>query len=280
MFAFSVNIPTYILGPTKKEHAPLYENLKEGEICPNVTYLGRRGLYTLSTGLKIAYVSGTEASDSQSSTIWNFNSEDVKTVANACLSSSASTGEYRGIDILISSQWPNGVRQNEPNTSRHLSWLSTEIKPRYHFCGLNDANFEPALFRNVARPNGQFELATRFIALASIKNEEKKKFMYALTLTPVDKMRLTDLIEKTTTEIRCPYDGMQFSVQSQVDNSGAPGNQFFYDFSSQNENAHRKRGRFDGGQKQKQARFLNIDQGMSHICMNSLFQFLFGFHDK
>lgn len=146
-FHSSVNIPTYILGPTKKEQAPFYENLNEGEICPNVTYLGRRGLYTLSSGLKIAYVSGVEVPDSDTESVWSFNAGDVKTVANACLSSNASTGEFRGIDILMTSQWPYGVRQNEPNTSKLISWLSTEIKPRYHFCALNDDSFEPPLFR-------------------------------------------------------------------------------------------------------------------------------------
>lgn len=143
---FVVNIPTYILGPTKKEHAEYYENLNEGELCPNITYLGRRGLYTLSSGLKIAYVSGTETTDNET-TIWNFNSEDVKAIANACLCSNASAGEYRGIDILISSQWPQGTREKEPNTSKLLSWLSSEIKPRYHFCGLNNNSFEPPLYR-------------------------------------------------------------------------------------------------------------------------------------
>lgn len=83
--------------------------------------------------------------------------------------------------------------------------------------------------------------------------------MYALTLTPVDKMRLTDLIERTTTEIPCPYDTMQLPIQNKAANS--QGNQYFYDFNQQNDNQHRKRGKFDGGQRQKQARFQNIDQG-------------------
>lgn len=101
----------------------------------------------MSSGLKIAYVSGIEVADSDTGSVWSFNADDVKTVANACLSSNASTGEYRGIDILMTSQWPYGVRQNEPNTSKLISWLSTEIKPRYHFCALNDDSFEPSMFR-------------------------------------------------------------------------------------------------------------------------------------
>lgn len=147
MFIFAVNVPTYILGPNRSDHSKCYENLDDGEICPNLTYLGRRGLYTVSSGLKIAYISGIEVSDSEPSSISNFKVEDAKAVATASLASNYTTGEYRGIDILISSQWPKGARDDEPNTSELLSWLSSEIKPRYHFCGLNDAYFEPPPFR-------------------------------------------------------------------------------------------------------------------------------------
>lgn len=143
---FAVVVPTYILSANKSEHAKNYYGLEDSEICPNLTYLGRRGLYTVSSGLKIAYVSGMEARDCVQNSIYNFRVDDVNAVADACLASN-NTGDYRGIDILITSQWPSGARENEPNTSQLLSWLCTEIKPRYHFCGLNDAYFEPPPFR-------------------------------------------------------------------------------------------------------------------------------------
>lgn len=93
--------------------------------------------------------------------------------------------------------------------------------------------------------------------------------MFALTLTPVDKMRLTDLIEKTTTEIPCPYDSVQLPIKSAV--GAAKDNQYFYDFNQSDDNNHRKRGRNDGGQKAKQPRFQNIDQGTFNIAMNSYY---------
>lgn len=52
------------------------------------------------------------------------------------------------------------------------------------------------------------ELATRFIALATVGNEAKAKYVYALNIAPVDKMRLMDLIQKTTDETPCPYDSI------------------------------------------------------------------------
>lgn len=140
-------MPTYILGPSKSEHSKYFENLNDGEICSNLTYLGRRGLYTVSSGLKIAYVSGIESTDSESNSISNFKVDDVKSVANACLASNHTAGDYRGVDILVTSQWPSGAKEDAKHSSDLLAWLSSEIKPRYHFCGLNDSYFESAPFR-------------------------------------------------------------------------------------------------------------------------------------
>lgn len=119
----------------------------------------------------------------------------------------------------------------------------------------------------MARPNSQFELATRFIGLASVGNAAKSKFIYALNVTAVDKMRLTDLIQKTTNETPCPYDSMKFSIggiKSAV--QAAEGNQFFYDFNTSDDQQFRRRGKFNnqggqGGNQQKRPRLPNFDQG-------------------
>lgn len=262
---FSVAVPTYILGPNNASHSNLYENLDNGEICTNLTYLGRRGLYTVSSGVKIAYVSGVETNNSGDAVEWNFNETDVQSVATSCLASNNSVGDYRGIDILMTSQWPAGVRVNETNTSKLLSWLSSEIKPRYHFCGLNDSYYEPPPYRNVARINSQLELATRFITLASVGNASKNKWIYALNLTPVDKMRLSDLIQKTTNEVPCPYDSMGLSHGNrQQSGDGKGSGQYFYDM---NPNEDRRRNKRDGfgndDGRQKRPRQQVFDQGNS-----------------
>lgn len=119
----------------------------------------------------------------------------------------------------------------------------------------------------MARPNSQFELATRLIALASVGNAAKNKFIYALNVTAVDKMRLTDLIQKTTNEIRCPYDSMKFSIGGVKEANNAENKQFFYDFNAPDGHQHRKRTKFNqdsGGQHQqhqKRSRQPNFDQG-------------------
>lgn len=139
-------MPTYVLGPNKASDTTNYDNLEDGEICPNLTYLGRRGLYTVSSGLRIAYVGGTEATNNDNDPAYHFNEDDVKSVTNACLAT-GNAGEYRGVDILITSQWSTGAKKDAKNTSNLLSWLSSQIKPRYHFCGLGDSYFEPPPFR-------------------------------------------------------------------------------------------------------------------------------------
>lgn len=120
------------------------------------------------------------------------------------------------------------------------------------------------LSRNVARPNSQYELATRLITLASVGNAAKNKFIYALNVTSVDKMRLTDLIQKTTNEIPCPYDSMKFSIGGVQAVSNTDNSQYFYDFNAQDgQNYHGKRSKFNqgGNGQQKRPRQPNFDQG-------------------
>lgn len=86
---------------------------------------------------------------------WCFDKEDVKAVRNSCFISKTSMGEYRGIDILLTSQWPFGIDDDKKEdksksnraASKLLSWLAREIKPRYHFVGLNGNYFERLPYR-------------------------------------------------------------------------------------------------------------------------------------
>lgn len=195
------------MGPNTAETYKQYTNLKDGEICSNLTFLGNRGLYTASSGIKIAYVSGLEAPNKDKQN-WNFDDGDVKAVRNSCLVNKTTMGEYRGVDILITSQWPQGIHDTDTNGSKLVSWLASEIKPRYHFSGCNGVFYERLPYRNSAGPNTQLELATRFISLAVVGNADKSKYIYALHIASLDKMRLLELIQKTTTETPCPYDSM------------------------------------------------------------------------
>lgn len=97
---------------------------------------------------------------------------------------------------------------SQATASKLVSFLCREIKPRYHFCAINGTHYESAPFRMPKDETTQFELCTRFISLAEVGNAEKAKYIYALSLKPVDKSRLLDLVQKTTNEIPCPFIGL------------------------------------------------------------------------
>ena len=66
---------------------------------------GKRGLYTGTSGLKIAYVSGIESETGKYSDC-TFTSNDVESVKNI---SAKGNQKFRGVDILISSSWPKDI---------------------------------------------------------------------------------------------------------------------------------------------------------------------------
>lgn len=108
------------------------------------------------------------------------------------------------------------------------------------------------------------ELSTRFIALASVGNSSKKKFIYALNILPVDKMRVTDLIQKTTNEVPCPYDTMNLLVDNKRSTTDSS-EQYFYDMNSFAPGEGGRRGKRSGlghdNRQQKRPRQPNFDQG-------------------
>ncbi|XP_068145892.1 CWF19-like protein 1 homolog [Drosophila tropicalis] len=260
-----ITVPTYILGPNCKEHQQHFENLTDGEVCPNLTYLGKRGVYTLSSGVKIAYLSGMEAAGGDAAASHEFTKADIGAVRNSCLVSKNCSTEYRGVDVLLTSQWPYGIQEKEnTNASKLISFLAREIKPRYHFCAINGSHFECPPFRMPKDETTQFELCTRFISLAEVGNAEKAKYIYALSLKPVDKSRLLDLVQKTTNEIECPFIGLDL-IGSISKNETSENRQYFYDMDS---SGNRKRQGNQGG-KNKRPRIQQIDQEKCWFCLSS-----------
>ncbi|GAB0092798.1 CWF19-like protein 1 homolog [Sergentomyia squamirostris] len=258
-----VPVPTYILGTSEEKHLPQFEDVRDGEICPNLTYLGKSGIYVTSSGMKIAYVSGKEG---EKSTKVTFSAEDTKSVKMSCLVGKIA-GDYRGIDILLTSQWPFGIG-DASKSSKLISLLAMDIRPRYHFCGLENIHCEKAPFRNPSDNNSQLDLATRFISLASVTNTQKLKWIYALNITPVDKMRLTDLIQRTVDEIECPYVSipeLQSIVGSQF-TSEKP-SQYFYDMGSNDQQG--KRGNQDGMSYQRKRIRKEYSQETCWFCLSS-----------
>uniref|UniRef100_A0A182LU95 Cwf19-like C-terminal domain-containing protein n=1 Tax=Anopheles culicifacies TaxID=139723 RepID=A0A182LU95_9DIPT len=250
----TVAAPVYILGPTRKELAQHYADIEDGDICTNLSYLGKRGVYTTSGGLKIAYLSGLASSEELADgKEWSYGKADTIAVRDSCLASKANMGDFRGIDILLTSQWPFGMQENVKDSSKLVSWLANAVKPR-----------------NLPDKNTQMELATRFVGLASFGNPEKKKHIYALNITPVEKMRVLELIQKTTDEIPSPY--ADLSLLSDIQDSRNAGeqkdDQYFYDMNTYDDNRRNKRRSNDPNQGQKRAR-PTFDQEKCWFCLSA-----------
>ncbi|XP_053675582.1 CWF19-like protein 1 homolog [Anopheles nili] len=267
----TVAAPVYILGPTAKQLTQYYEETRDGDICTNLSYLGKRGVYTTAGGLKIAYLSGTASSQNSSEAgEWTYTKADAIAVRDSCLASKANMGDFRGIDILLTSQWPLGMRENVKDSCKLVSWLADAIKPRYHFCGINDEFYESPPYRNLPDKNTQMELATRFVGLASFGNPEKKKHIYALSITPVEKMRVLELIQKTTDEIQSPYQELSLNIMESEGRSDRekPDGQYFYDMNTYDDNRRNKRRSNEPHQCQKRQR-PTFDQETCWFCLSA-----------
>lgn len=240
-----------------------YKSEENGELCSNLTYLGKRGIYTASSGVKIAYLSGTEA---PSSNELHFDKDDIELVKNAALASTLAS-DFRGVDILMTSQWPKGIDPTQDDSASALiSFLSTQIRPRYHFCGLNGKHYEHLPFRVPANECTQLQLSTRFISLAEFGS--KSKNIYALNVTPVEKMKMIDLIQKTTDETESPYQSLDFTgiLPRRMTSES---NQYFYDMNSFGGD-RRKRGHTDQQQRQnKRPPRPEFDQEKCWFCLSS-----------
>lgn len=71
---------------------------------------GRRGVFTGVSGLQVAYVSGREAVQ-EPAPAHCFSSKDLAALVEPLSSST----KFRGVDILLTSQWPRGVWQYAQN---------------------------------------------------------------------------------------------------------------------------------------------------------------------
>ncbi|XP_054278247.1 CWF19-like protein 1 [Macrosteles quadrilineatus] len=257
----SVPVYTNILGPNDEEQLRFYPEINGSELAPNISYLGRRGVFSVSEGLKVAYVSGTEG-DRDAAT--RFTAADVVRVRDSCVKGQPS---YRGVDVLLTSQWPQGVTQRDektdirvPSGSELLSWLAVQIKPRYHFAGLEGIFYERPPYRNLDTGCDSGSHLTRFMALAPVGSDAR--WLYAASLTPIEVMSPMELRQQTTDQTELPYSGRALSAGlSGANDSGTQ--QFFYDMSA----AKRPHDQ-DGNHREKRAR-PTFDQGSCWFCLAS-----------
>ncbi|PVV02061.1 hypothetical protein BB560_001256 [Smittium megazygosporum] len=192
--------------------------IKGGEICDNLFYLGKSGIYVTSEGIKIAFLSGlppppNDSSDSkdneQTETSCHFSIEDVDRLVEFSkkLTPSINYSDEEDyvplIDILVTFPWPSHVQKHSAistpsapkNDSLILSDLCYKLKPRYYFASEENLFFEREPFSykphiklgestfhkdKTAKPLVHY---TRFIGLGEFGS--KTRWFYAMNMTPL-----------------------------------------------------------------------------------------------
>ncbi|XP_026320616.1 CWF19-like protein 1 [Hyposmocoma kahamanoa] len=270
-----VPVPTYVFGPSNSDHVKYY-NCAEGEdIVPNVTYMGKRGIYTTSAGVKIAYLTGLSRRElGKDIPMVTFEPSDCSAVRDSCFRGQS---EFRGVDMLITTLWPSGIQEDEcqkvevekERLSDLIAWLAIHIKPRYHFVPSTSKFFERQPYRNQSHHQDYKECATRFIALAPVGNKDKEKWIYACSLQPISKMRMTELLQSTTDETACPYDPNLLKQHQPGKVVTVTGNgQFFFNMDANDDDGqHGKRKRKGGEESEKKKKGIDLDQ--CWFCLSS-----------
>lgn len=207
----TVPIPTYILGPTEKLESSYFSEVSlenGGELCENVTYLGRKGILKTQSGVQIAYLSGVDKSEAPEDGC-HFSQDDILALESQCQDES-----FKGLDILITSCWPRSVSQfaSRPDGidpdrcgSSQISRLAEQLKPRYHFAGHEGVHYERAPYRNHQVLREAAQHVTRFISLAQVGNPDKKKYMYAFSIVPMASMDKSELVKQPPDVTEFPY---------------------------------------------------------------------------
>lgn len=260
-------ITTYVLGPNTDEQSSKYSDINGCELCPNISYFGKRGVFNTSNGLKIAYVSGKDDGVSDSS----FSDSDILCVRDVCLRGQSN---FKGVDILVTSCWPHGISNldkkagsNLPLGSSGLSWLAAHIKPRYHFSALNDIHYERPPYKNESAQGDISQHNTRFVALASVGNSAKQKWLYALSIVPIDRMKASELYLGTTDETASPFSGLVF--QSNPKGAQEQSSQFFYDMNAPADRRGKRGRNDDAGHERKKRERPVFDQEKCWFCLSS-----------
>ncbi|KAG5267802.1 hypothetical protein AALO_G00225910 [Alosa alosa] len=263
-------IHTYVLGAASYDTVKYFPSADGCELAENIIYLGRRGIFTGASGLQIAYVSGREARQEPAPSHC-FSPKDLSALVEPLVCSS----KFKGVDILLTSQWPHGVWQygNNPEVDPRycgvssIASLAYQLKPRYHFAGVEGVNYERLPYRNhlVLQENAQH--VSRFIALATVNNPAKKKYLYAFNIVPMKNMDPAELVKQPQDVTENPYrrpvkDGQKPIHAAEEE----PASQYFFDLKKKPQYQHHHR---QHHQQPKQPRKPPQPTGPCWFCLAS-----------
>lgn len=116
-----VPAPIYLLGPVEDGQKSHFPDIEGCELAQDVIYLGKIGLMTTSQGLTLAYVSS---------------GVDFEAVKSLEIRAKCDSGDFQGIDILLSSDWPMGLGSGDEQVKKSdgvslVSRVAVKLRPRY-----------------------------------------------------------------------------------------------------------------------------------------------------
>ncbi|KAI1918230.1 hypothetical protein LOZ58_006068 [Ophidiomyces ophidiicola] len=185
-----IPLPTYFtVGHYQLPDAVVEKLEKDDEVCPNLYFLGRRGVLTTSEGVKIVALGGNLGSSPASS-----ESVDEKYLPEYTDSDCKLLSKADNADILLTYQWPKSV-QHGSNVSvggldtvegvRCLASLCSTLKPRYHISSYAPFFFEREPFFYLPTDDDSKPAhVTRFLNIAPFRASSKQKWLYAFNLSP------------------------------------------------------------------------------------------------
>ena len=179
----TIPFPVYFVLGTRPLPEKVVNQLQthDGEICPNLTILGRKSTIRTTDGLNIVAVGGRFSPEHPpvgSPYDATFTEKDAYEAG----------GKLESADILVTSMWPEGIENHarsvftgtRPLSLRCISELCATRKPRYHF-STSDAFYEREPF---VHPEPTPDRFTRFISLAPFGNTNHQKWLYAFSIDP------------------------------------------------------------------------------------------------
>jgi hypothetical protein len=187
----NVPLPTYFTVGSHQMPKEAIDKLEQndGELCPNLYYLGRRGALTTSEGVKIVALGGvlensaTLPPNVNEKYLSQYTEFDARTLAGS-----------EHADILITHQWPKSITDGSkiavdtstsPEGQQCLAELCSAVKPRYHFSSAAEFFFEREPFFHLpSEDDPDIRHVTRFLNMGPSQNKTKQKWLYAFSLDP------------------------------------------------------------------------------------------------
>ncbi|XP_075474588.1 LOW QUALITY PROTEIN: zinc finger CCCH domain-containing protein 64 [Primulina tabacum] len=208
-----IPIPTYFIGDygvgsakilsaAAKNSANLGFKMDGLKVCENLYWLRGSGKFTLH-GLSVVYLSGRQSASVQQ--FGAYSQDDVDSLR-------AFSEEHGIVDLFFTNEWPKGVINraaasevtsgilDSSTGDSTLSDLVSEIKPRYHIAGTVGVYYDREPYVNVGAVH-----VTRFLALGSVGNKNKQKFLHALSPMPASMMSAAEICTKPPKTTLSPY---------------------------------------------------------------------------